>query len=45
VIFDNFLFMRFHPSGRQIVFVSDEGQNELWALDNLITAQRALPTK
>jgi Tol biopolymer transport system component len=45
VKFENFPFMRFHPSGRQIVFVSDEGQNELWALDNIIPAQHASTTK
>ena len=45
VMIAGFRVIRFHPNGRQIVFVSDEGQNELWALDNLIPAQRASPTK
>ena len=36
---ENFLFLRFHPNGREIVFVSDEGQSELWALDNIIPVQ------
>ncbi len=37
-------FMSFHPNGREVVWVSDEGKNEVWALENAV-AQNASARK
>ena len=35
-----FAHMSFHPNGREVVWVSDDGKNELWALQNVKPAAR-----
>jgi hypothetical protein len=41
VVFRNnvMAFMSFHPNGREVVWVSDEGKNEVWALESVVPAQ------
>jgi WD40 repeat protein len=38
-------FMSFHPSGREVVWVSDEGKNEVWVLENVVPARNASARK
>src|SRR5262245_59709030 len=43
VVFRNnvMAFMSFHPNGREVVWVSDEGKNEVWALEDVAPTQNA----
>lgn len=37
--------MRFHPNSREVVWVSNEGKNELWALENFTPAEHLVSRK
>ena len=37
--------MNFHPNGHEVVWVSNEGSNELWALENFAVAEHLMSRK